>query len=192
MPWITFEFLIAELKHKSYKTPFLWFLVSELTLLYKFSVAAMLISFLWLALFIFRKNSKLCYFSKVTFILIFLLNMLIVVFKVQYLFSDFLTNILHKSPTLSGRTYIWDQILKDVKDNPFLGIGMQSVDFDKMHFFESSGIYQLEFLKVAHGHNSIMTVLYRSGILGTLVYLYCIYIAIKKIQKIRARLMVFY
>ena len=75
-----------------------------------------------------------------------------------------------KDITYSGRTYLWDGVYKVINSNPFLGIGTQSIDFDKAFFFNSTSPYFIESCRVIHAHNFIMTILYRGGILAFLMY----------------------
>lgn len=180
LPWITFEFVVAlyeENKNKALK----YFLCAEITLIYKWSASAMLCFLLWIIVFI---DIKLCKQAVKIYILTVLANVTVIVFKIQNYFNNLLQNVLHKSLTLSGRTFLWDKILNDLVSFKYLGIGMQTIEFDQNYFFTSND-YQLQFLAVSHAHNSYMTVLYRSGICGLISYMIVWVLSLKKLKQNR-------
>lgn len=169
LPWITFEFLLSVYDKNNKKKAITYFILSELTLLFKFSVSAMLASMLWIFIIFEKENIYYSKYAPVSFLTIIITNLLFVFVKIQKIFNGFLVKILHKDWTLSGRTYLWDKIIKDTSIRPFLGNGTQSIQYDKNYFSESYN-NKLNFLAVVHGHNSFMTVLYRSGIIGLILY----------------------
>ncbi len=181
LPWITFEFMIA-INENNKKKAFKYFIFAELTLVYKWSISAMICSLLWIIVFI--KANKLNKYAIQTYFLTLFLNISIVVFKIQNHFKFLLQNILHKSLTLSGRIFLWDKVLRDLETHPFIGWGMQSIEFDKNYFFTSTD-YKLDFLAASHAHNSYMTVLYRYGICGLLLYIMIWILSIKKLKQNR-------
>lgn len=91
--------------------------------------------------------------------------------RVQYLFADFIVNVLEKDVTLTGRTRIWDRVLQLIYKNPLIGLGMQ--DFTK-------------FLNgIAHAHNEILQRTLQTGIIGLILYLCMYFQLISKINNIR-------
>lgn len=60
---------------------------------------------------------------------------------------------------------------------------MKSVIEDKSFFFNSTEPYYLEFCKVMHPHNSLVTIAYRGGILALIVYLVIFYLSLKNLKK---------
>ncbi|MBT1173171.1 O-antigen ligase family protein [Bifidobacterium sp. MA2] len=48
----------------------------------------------------------------------------IVIFRVQNIFSFIIVGVLHKSLTLSDRTYIWDTAFESIRKNPIIGTGI--------------------------------------------------------------------
>lgn len=188
LTWMTFELLYDFGKNKkiSPKT-IIYFLLSELTLLYKMSYAAMIFYALFAILIVLPKIK----FSKsiiVFFVSYITSNWLIIVDKISYNFSSFLISS-GKDPTLSGRTFLWDGVIQAVEQKPLFGIGYQSESFDKQFFYESSGIHKLSFLRVNHAHNSIMTMLYRGGIVLLSLYLALITRCVIEIYKHRTNIL---
>lgn len=51
---------------------------------------------------------------------------LFVILRVQDLFSVLIVDILHKSLTLSDRTYIWDAAMRSIASHPVFGVGVGS------------------------------------------------------------------
>ena len=180
LPWLTFEFLYSMEKYgKISKTSICMFILSELTLLYKFSLAAMIISFIWILVLIVGKKTVKHF--RMIFLSTVVANISVVILRIQDRF-ELLLNDLHKGTTLSGRTYLWDAILKDVKNYPILGRGMQSVEYERKFFIDNSGMSYFETL-TPHGHNSYMTVLQRSGLIGLILYFYILWICVCKLAK---------
>ncbi len=169
LPWMLFEFMMYRKEKSSKKELVTFYVLSELTLIYRWSAAAMILSLLWIP--VISKNSVIIKINNYIkyYALIIISNVLLVKFKIQYFFKNFLSAI-HKDPTISGRTFLWDKIISD-KSYYLLGHGMQSVAYDKHYFGTSSGAYNLSFLYVIHGHNSFMTILYRFGIIAIFTYL---------------------
>lgn len=179
IPWIFFEGIVSihEDGYLNYKW-FIIFALCELTLLYKFSVAAML----GLLLFMFSFIKNINKYSYHIFAVNIFLNILLIFFKIQNLFGPIL-HVLRKDTTLSGRVYLWDGVINLLKTKPLLGIGMQSVAYDKLFFYQSTIPYYLEHCKVIHAHNTLMTFSYRGGILALILYLIIIFLCMYKIKK---------
>lgn len=74
----------------------------------------------------------------------------------------FVVNVLHKSITLSYRTYIWNWCLKMFMNKPFFGCG-----------YLTSASYLLSNVKGAtNAHNMVLSILVTVGIVGMLVYIF--------------------
>lgn len=180
LPWISFEFMYSLYsKNKIDRSSILSLILCELTLFYRFSVAAMFTFCLWAIIFI--NSNHVSKFIKRYFICTLGCNVLIVLFKVQNLFKPFLDTV-GKDITLSGRTYLWDAVFNLIKSKPLFGNGMQSVAYDKNFFFHSSSC-ELDFLAVSHAHNSYVTVLYRYGIIGLIIYLKIFWTTVGSLSK---------
>lgn len=178
LPWMTFEFFVAVANNKSKKVPLLVFILCEVTLVYKWSVGAMLFFGVWLLpLMLPAKLFKIpitMYISTVA------MNIAIVICRIQNHFYYFFEYVLHKSLALSGRTFYWDKIFKTTKDNWILGEGMQDLAYDRNYFLTSSYL-NYDFMAAGHAHNTYMNVLYRYGVLGLISYFILWVLAIGKL-----------
>lgn len=179
IPWILFEGLVSLYKHDSISIRWrIVFCLSELLLIYCFSASAMLVLFVYaLMMFDYKFKFRL---DKIIFIGYLVANVSIVIFKIQKIFKPLIV-LIGKDITFAGRTYLWDGILKQFKKYPLIGHGMQSTTYDKTFFFNTSGAYHLECCRVIHAHNSLMTLLYRGGLLSILIYLGIIFASLKSI-----------
>lgn len=179
IPWVLFEGLVE--LHENGKTGIkfhLVFALCESLLLYKNSTSAMLVFFLYyFVVFSDKTTFKLKYSLFFSYVAA---NVLIVVFKIQNIFTQ-VVGMLGKDITFSGRTYLWDGILKWSYKYPLIGRGMRSIEYDKHFFYINSAPYYHEWCKVIHAHNSLMTLLYRGGILSVLIYLGIIFATIKSL-----------
>lgn len=179
LPWILFEGLVSLKEcNKISKRWIIIFIASELILVYKFSVAAMIALFIYIfAIIEFKKEFK---HKESIFFGYIITNISIIMFKIQRFFIHAI-KFVKKDITFSGRTYIWDGIIKEFINYPIIGRGMQSIEYDKNFFFNSSAPHYIECCKVIHAHNSLMTLLYRGGILSVLIYLGILYKTVKEL-----------
>lgn len=179
IPWVLFEGLVE--LHENSKTGIKFytsFALCESLLLYKNSTSAMIVFFIYFLLIFNNKTTfKLKYSLFFSYVIA---NILIVVFKIQNIFAK-VVGILGKDITFSGRTFLWDGILKWSYKYPLIGRGMRSIEYDKHFFYINSAPYYHEWCKVIHAHNSLMTLLYRGGIISVLIYLGIIFAAIKSL-----------
>lgn len=87
----------------------------------------------------------------------------LIIFRLQYLFSNFITNILHKDLTLSHRTIIWDRALELIRKKPIFGYGL-SKSYDVFSVYHDySGGNNSVWTSIS-GHNEILQLLYYGGI----------------------------
>ncbi|CEP47884.1 Lipid A core--O-antigen ligase-like protein [[Clostridium] sordellii] len=109
-----------------------------------------------------------------TYILIYILIFFsIVVFRLQeVLFKEFIVDILHKDITLTGRVYIWDLVLKNIKMIGLIGLGRGNT-------FILDNFY----LRVNETHNGFLEVFLYSGIIGLTIFLIMVWMIIKKLDK---------
>lgn len=183
LPWILFEGLVSI--NEENKLNMRWKIVvilSESLLLYKFSVSAMICIGLYLILFLnIFSNRKMAKHNVLYFTTYIITNILIVFKKSQNIISA-IVEFLGKDITFSGRTYLWDGIIQQFYNYPLIGHGMQSINYDKNFFYISTAPYYLEFCKVSHAHNSLMTLLYRGGIISVTFYLIIVFEAFKQLK----------
>lgn len=158
------------------------YLIGVISLYITWSVASLLIMLLIGALYILLKSKKLLIQKmnmKYLLILIILANYLIVVLKIQNVFSDFVINTLHKSITLSYRTILWDSGINLIKSNiihTFFGLG----------YFNPSNLIPIyiDGTGVNHLHNLLVDVTFNAGVIGCITYVYSLLLISKNINKI--------
>lgn len=182
LPWVVSEGIVA--LYYGNKLSKRWIIIvclCEEILLYKFSVAAMFAFMIFIAFYLFRKYIT----SDISIWMLFgylLLNIFVVIIRVQNIFAPLLQK-LGKDITFAGRTYFWDAILRDWKHFFIIGGGMQSVQADKMYFYNSTAPFYLPFCKVMHAHNYLMTLFYRGGIISITIFIIILYLAMKKLKE---------
>ncbi|AZG73851.1 O-antigen ligase family protein [Shewanella livingstonensis] len=98
---------------------------------------------------------------------------------------DELFYMLDKDPSLTGRTYIWDQGIKIFQDNWFLGHGFRSI----FHIGNSVAEDIWEYVKVESGagfnfHNMFIEILVDFGVCGLLYFLILILMFFKQVFSI--------
>lgn len=110
-----------------------------------------------------------------------LTSALLVTTKFHTIFEPVIVGVLHKNMSLSYRTFMWDVALDLMKTNPlnvFVGFG----------FFDYSGILSvLPFAaaRVNHFHNLLVDIMFASGIIGLIVYLFGLFTIFGTVQKIK-------
>lgn len=106
-----------------------------------------------------------------------LLNIGIVFLRIQNLFAFIIEGMLHKSMTLSGRTFIWDKAIAVISNHPIIGYGeIGNGGFVPVHWAN----------RPAPAHNSILQMLYDNGIIIlSLMMIFFLYAAYKLTLKSR-------
>lgn len=137
------------------------FAIAIFTLLYKWSVGAMLGMSIYILYFIFIYKKRLSdIFNFYTYsIIITLIFFSIVIFRVQDYFKYFIVDILGKDLSLSGRIYIWDRVQEYIRMKPILGNGIEQYKVVRSHILQ------------VHAHCHILNVLYQSGFLGLITFI---------------------
>ena len=171
------------------------FLVGVLSLFLTWSAAALVvISFICIlniVLFVIPKIKKEFQLNlKITMIIILGLNIGIVFFRMQNLLEYFIVDILHKSLTLSYRTYIWDIALEIFRSDPIrLLFGHGFLDTSDIFTFVASNAYGHEvIISPNHLHNLLINTLYFGGVLGSFLYFNFVHIIVKNIFNIKNNL----
>ncbi len=98
----------------------------------------------------------------------------IVIYKVQYLFSFIIVDVLHKDVTLTDREYVWRDFMAGIKNYPILG-----------HGYHDSYLYIPEQKKMLYAHNHILQEIYNGGIIAYLVYCWFVILPAIKLWKNR-------
>ena len=95
-----------------------------------------------------------------------LITLLIVVLRVQNLFSWLIVGILHKNLTFTGRTYIWDGAINLIMKHPFVGVGLGN---DGNHVYIRGTYWQ--------AHNQWLQLLCDGGLVSLTTFLVILIIA---------------
>ena len=117
---------------------------------------------------------------KYLFSLILAANYLIVIVKIQNLFTNFIVDALHKSITLSYRTILWDSGVNLVTDNfahAVLGLGYFSPANLIPIYVDGTG--------VNHLHNLLIDATFSTGILGCAIYVISLFLISSDINRIK-------
>lgn len=96
---------------------------------------------------------------KTLILIIFAVFIFIVILNGQTYFEDFMAKELNKSATMSGRTYIWDQAKKYIKESPIIGYGCEDYKILMSKF------------GINHVHNIVLDILYKGGSIAMIAYL---------------------
>ena len=86
----------------------------------------------------------------------------IVMFRLQNLFEFFITGVLHKGLSFTGRTDIWDRAMFLIDRAPFLGYGIA----------KPGKVYRLAKHKYYHAHNVFLELLVEGGLGALIAYLF--------------------
>lgn len=98
----------------------------------------------------------------------------IVVFHIQDLASDFITNVLERSTDLTGRTQIWDLVFDMIRKSPLIGNGVQ--------LSENNGLtkYNVNFV---HAHNGELDILMQGGLFVFIPFVFMMIITARSATK---------
>lgn len=179
MPAILFSFLNTKINNKITKiTNFILFIEITYSVYYCFSANSVVAYTLLLSYFILKcilnkfeiLNARNYFF---TYIGIFFG---IIIFRIQDIFSWLIVRVLGKTLTFSNRTYIWDRVIKLIKNKWILGYGQEPVTIT---------ISKLGNAHFTHAHNTILDVIYKCGILGLVAHLILLILSVKELYESR-------
>ncbi len=118
-----------------------------------------------------KKVQEFKIFNIIDYFIVYILSFIsIILLRLQNYFSFFIVDFLHKDLTFTGRTYIWDSVIDTIKDKLILGHGLVT-------FHYIANVYTT--------HNSLLDLLYKTGIIGFALYLSIIYECLKELYKYR-------
>lgn len=95
---------------------------------------------------------KMCYIFSVAVFLI------IVVFKLQNLFSFIIVDVLQKDTTFTGRTILWDAAMFNIAQSPIVGYGLENLQTIAAKLYR--------YTEYDSCHNLFLDLLYQNGIIG--------------------------
>lgn len=114
----------------------------------------------------------------------------IVIFRIQSFFSFFIEGVLHRSLSLSGRTYIWDVAFEKILMHPLIGNGRLIND---NYFYVN---YLMKNNQIKEGfysaHNTFIQICYESGMITIFAFLFAFIYALKKIKSFKVNSTFFY
>lgn len=149
------------------KNLFAWLLIVEIfcTVMILWSATSLTGVFLIVMYVLFVYKTKRERWIKPKFLIctILLLGIGITFFKIQYLFSFIIEDILHKDLTMTGRTNVWNIGFDGFFSSPILGCGFISKTID----------------------NGYVQLLFMGGIIGTIAYFTFLFLALKAFCKNR-------
>lgn len=164
IPYILFSYMYQ--KHCKGKTAIMKVCVTITVLSFAITKSISGIVSVILFAFVFVIVSKCKRAMIATNIGILLLNVGLVVFRIQNMFSFVIEGVFRKSVGLTGRDKIWDRVLYWIKQKPFMGYGYESNDILLSKFMLTDGSY----FQFAHCHNYLLQIIYTMGILGLLCF----------------------
>ena len=135
-------------------------------------VAAMLIITFLFLIYTFKKRD----FPANKYIVIVLSLFVCIVFlRIQNIFSFIIEGWLKKDLTFTGRTYIWDIFIKQIKQSLFIGHGI--VDYK----------YLIKSINAGHAHNYFLQILYQGGIVAFSMFLGFFFTSINKMKNCKQK-----
>jgi len=179
MPALLVSFLINKYNKKKYSLiTILLLIMITYSVIYCFSANTVIAYTLFILYILFEeKLSKIKIFNSYTyFISYFILFFSMVVFRIQNALTGSILNFFEKDITFSGRTKLWDRIIRYIKQKPIIGYG---IEHNKTFTSKMGSQY------FTHAHNTIYDVLYKGGIVSLTLFIYLIYIVIKELHKFK-------
>lgn len=147
--------------------------ICVISLLTAWSAKAILgIAFVLIYIFISKYKISKKITLKFLIIVYIFISILIVLFNFQYLFSDFIESILHKDASLSGRTYIWQSAIRNIRNSPLIGYGINMDGTISISETYNGTLHA--------SHNIMLEVLLQTGIIGFIFYFSFIYRSLKQ------------
>ena len=145
-------------------------LITYVTFIYFWSAGALVAETLLIIYILFLRN-KININPKKYLTIDLIAFISLVFFRIQNLFSFLIVDVLHKDLTLSSRTFLWDKAIKIIKNNIFIGIGVQKSE------------YMLNNISAYHSHSYFLNILVQSGVFGLISFLLCIFVSLKKLSQ---------
>ena len=137
------------------------------------SVVAFTVFLIYLGFYKYINRSKRLNVKSYTYIFI-AIFVGIVLLRLQNLFSWLIVDILGKNLTFTGRTKIWDEVIKYIKLNWITGYGQEDTAIIGS---------KLGHRAFTHAHNTILDVLYKGGVLSCIPFLGMFIMPIVKLYK---------
>lgn len=159
--------------NKITKLTIIYFMITFITFVYFWSAGALVAESMFFIYYIFIYKLKYKHFTNKYFPIIIVSFLGLVVFRVQNIFRFFIVDILHKDLTFSSRTILWDKAIKIINNNMWLGTGIQKSEFS------------IKAISAFHAHSHFLNIMFQSGIIGVIIYIYLIFDAFKRLNEYR-------
>lgn len=156
------------------------FLVSIITSLITSSTTLLIcISLFTILLLLYKRNKIHKLFNFYNLTIVFLFFFLFVTFsKIQHFFSFFIENVLGKSLTLSGRTYLWEIAYELIGNSLWFGYG--GIEGGRYIWYMNN--YALS------AHNFFLQTLLESGVTGLLLFISILFISGSNLMKFKTNI----
>jgi O-antigen ligase len=183
-----FSYLLAE-DHKK-RTYWFWAAVISVVVLFlSQSLTSILVFAVLFCAIIFRKNILELRTAHTSIVLVVYFALVLNFFGLWELTNTVdlqantasLSRALGKSETLSGRTIIWDYVIRDIKEKPIWGYGLGAYWLGWEGY--SSDIAKLRGIPAAHAHNGFLDTLIGVGGIGLLMFLMTTITGIRNAKK---------
>ncbi|WP_395015912.1 O-antigen ligase family protein [Robinsoniella peoriensis] len=172
-PIMTGMFFFVEYSYRTYnrivKMPLILCVICAVELLIGGSGTGLLILGLFCVIIIMLQHRKRSVSSNTTIVVVIVATIGIVVFRLQDIFSFIIEGILHKSLTLSNRTYIWDAAFSTLREHWLIGTGVTD-SLSGSVFLELSYISKDTF-----AHNMFLDFMIMGGVISLVAFLWIIW-----------------
>ena len=159
-------------KKSKYRMIILWLIIIICTLYSWSATAVVSLAAFFFALLV---SYKLKIANIVSYIITYYVSFFgIVIYKMQYLFSFIIVDVLHKSLTLSLREYLWDDYKNEIAKSFIIGHGYNAPD-----------LYDVRQKTHLYAHNHILQELYNGGLIMYLIYIWFVILPAIKLWKYR-------
>lgn len=166
LPTLLITYMYCYIINKNDRSPlvyFSWILtVASLILI---GSAASTVGLVVFAILMFSKKYDIIHLinKRTMLVAIGLVFFLVIVLRLQSIFSGFVVGVLGKDLSFTGRVALWDKAIRGVSQNYLFGHGVNPTA-QRAYFFG-----------VSSAHNEVLDMLYQDGIVGFLLYLNMFY-----------------
>lgn len=168
---------LAFIRQKKWNIIYLMIIIS-FQVFYCFSANSVFAyTLLLIYVFIINNFTNRCILNSRHYVYIFYgLFIIIIILRLQDMFSWLIIEVLNKDLSFTGRTSIWDKIIELIRYNPILGYGYESPDIISRKLGNAA---------FTHAHNTILDIVYKGGIISGGIFIYIINIISKELNKFK-------
>ena len=160
--------------------------ISFFSVLYAWSAGAMVAFVVFIGLLLIFSRVKKVRFPILGIEIVFLiLNYLLVNEIILKGLSNILKVYLKKDITLSGRVYLWREVIRTLNEKPWFGKGVQSAVEEARNFFIKSNF--IPGCAVNHPHNHLLYILYNGGFIALFFFLLFVFISTFYLRNLKSQ-----